>query len=84
MDNEQSLGVTLGRIDATVTAIKENNERRIGNVEQSVMTLSDNQVKQGQEISKLSSAISTSYKWSTVLVTVIGIIVGAIMNSLGK
>lgn len=82
MDNEQivSMAVSVGKIESTVTSIKENTERRLGNVEQSVITISNEQVKHGQEISSLKSAISTSYKWMTALVTVIGIVVGIIMG----
>lgn len=89
VDNEQiiSMAVSVGKIESTVTAIKENNERRLGNVEQSVMTLADKQDalstvqnNHGQEITGLKTAISTSYKWMTALVTVIGIVVGVIMN----
>ena len=89
MDNEQiiSMAVSVGKIESTVTEIKENTNRRLGNVEQSVMTLADKQDAmstiqngQAQEISGLKSAISTSYKWMTALVTVIGIVVGVIMS----
>lgn len=89
MDNEQiiSMAVSVGKIESTVTEIKENTNRRLGNVEQSVMTLADKQDAMstiqnghGQEISGLKSAISTSYKWMTALVTVIGIVVGVIMS----
>lgn len=77
------MAVSVGKIESTVIEIKENNNRRLGNVEQSVMTLSDKQIEHGQELSILKSAINTSYKWMTALVTVIGIVVGVIMNSLG-
>ena len=82
MDNEQfmSMAVSVGEIKSTVTAIKENNERRLGNVEASVISLSSEQVTQGQEIRELKSSLSTSYKWMTALVTVIGVIVGVIMK----
>lgn len=77
------MAVSVGKIESTVIEIKENNNRRLGNVEQSVMTLSSEQIKQGQELSTLKSAINTSYKWMTALVTVIGIVVGVIMNAIG-
>lgn len=89
MDNEQiiSMAVSVGKIESTVTEIKENTNRRLGNVEQSVMTLAGKQDElsivqngHGQEITGLKAAISTSYKWMTALVTVIGIVVGVIMN----
>ena len=89
VDNEQiiSMAVSVGKIESTVTEIKENTNRRLGNVEQSVMTLADKQDAlstvqngHGQEITGLKTAISTSYKWMTALVTVIGIVVGVIMN----
>lgn len=86
MDNEQiiSMAVSVGEIKSTVIEIKENNNRRLGNVEQSVMTLSNTQIAQGQEIISLKTAITTSYKWMTALVTVIGIVVGIIMNVIGN
>lgn len=82
MDNEQilSIAVSVGKIESTVTEIKENTNRRLGNVEQTVITLSNEQIKQGHELAKTQSALSTSYKWMALLVTVIGIVVGIIMN----
>lgn len=84
MDNEQLLAVavSVGKIESTVTEIKENTNRRVGNLEQSVMTLSTEQIKQGQDLHGIKQSMSTSYKWMTALVSVIGIVVSVIMKML--